>query len=981
LTRTAGQSEARHGRYLLFAVLLFFFASGACGLLYQVVWTRKLVLLIGVTSHAVSAVLAIFFMGLALGSYWGGHLADRARSPLALYGWFEIAVGAWALLFLALVGGGEEVVVMLLRTVGGARWAAILLRQLLALVLLFLPVFLMGATLPLLARFVNETRAVQGLRIGALYTLNTLGAVTGCFFTGFLLLPSLGYTRATLVGALLNAAIGVLALVLARHAGRHTETARRNPPDDENLPEEGPPVYALVEGSVARLFRIVPVSEHGDLLIVATDRPEDEAHLESLSEVLGRPVEPVAATADEIDLMLARHYAPPTPAHALDRTRLYLVLGAFFVSGFCGLALEVLWTRLLTIVFLGTTYAYTTMLTTMLCGIALGSAAASAVVDRLRGRMAVLGTALLIAGVGCLLMLGWIAGMPAKLAEIQLNSGNDWAEVIRGKFLLAFMALFIPTFCLGVTFPLVVKLAAAGRDTLGRDVGRLYAVNTIGGVLGAMAGAYLLLPLLGTHRGIVLLAMLLVLAGAALILRCDGTRVPYKAALVLLGLVCWATAWLRAPDDVNAALTAGYLPDDHRLIHYAEGTEATVAVSEPVDETEGTNRVLWINRVQATTSIEKGVKMNRLQGVLPLLFDREPRRVLFMCFGSGITAGTLALSDFDRIDAVEISPEVLDAAPLFERDNLGVLDRPNIRFHVDDGRNFLLTTRERYDLITFEPMPLALAGVSTFYTREYYQRCLDHLAPGGLVSQWVPLHSLNPQLVRELVATFTAVFPEHTAWFVNADLFLIGSNQPLHIDYEAARDRLEQPALRDALQAVGLCDPEEIITTFLMDRAGLDAYTDGARTMSDDRPWAEFTAPRLVYERRVPEAIRQIQPHAAKGLTLLAEDTPEDARARLDRRHEAHRNDLVGLQRYYGGMSIDERIADDFKASLAIDPGNCNAMYYLKEIVKAQAEARIDWEEYDKAIAALEGALPHLPGDPDLTALLQQARAGAAADQ
>src|SRR5690606_22136229 len=136
---------------------------------------------------------------------------------------------------------------------------------------------------------------------------------------------------------------------------------------------------------------------------------------------------------------------------------------------------------------------------------------------------------------------------------------------------------------------------------------------------------------------------------------------------------------------------------------------------EPMDESAETNRVLWINRVQATTSIEKGVKMNRLQGVLPLLFDRDPKDVLLMCFGSGITCGTLALYDFGRIDAVDISPEVLAAAPYFEVDNLGVIQRPEVNFHIDDGRNFLLTTTERYDVITFEPMPLALSGVSTFY--------------------------------------------------------------------------------------------------------------------------------------------------------------------------------------------------------------------------------------------------------------------------
>ncbi len=858
----------------------------------------------------------------------------------------------------------------ILRAVGGARWSAILLREILALLLLFVPVFLMGATLPLLARFVNRSSAVQGLRIGALYTLNTFGAVAGCFLTGFVLLPALGYTHATFAGALANGIIGVLALLLSWHGESALASAPRPPSRDED------PVHGLISGSVARLFRVIPVAEHGDVLVVATTEPDNEENRVLLSEMVKRPVEAVAATADEIDLMLARHYPRP-PRGRLSPGNLRLVLTAFFISGFCGLALEVLWTRLLTIIFLGTTYAYTTMLTAMLCGIALGSAVASAFVDKLRGRMAVLGGAFLVIGVGCLLMLGWLAGMPAKVTELQLAGGGDWAAVIRGKFFLAFAALLVPTFCFGVTFPLVVKIAASGRDTLGRDVGRLYCVNTMGGVLGAMAAAYLLLPRLGTHGGIVALGMLMVFAGTALILRCPETALRWKTALILLGTVFWAAAWMRAPEDVNLALTAGYVPKDHRVIHYQEGVEGTVAVSEPVDEDNGTNRVLWINRVQATTSIEKGVKMNRLQGVLPLLFDREPRNVLFMCFGSGITAGTLALSDFDRIDAVEISPDVLDAAPFFARDNLGVLDRSNIAFHIDDGRNYLLTTRQTYDLITFEPMPLALAGVSTFYTREYYELCLARLAPGGMVSQWVPLHSLNPEVVRSLVHTFTDVFPEYCAWFINADLFLVGSNAPLRIDYAAADARLSRPELRAALDAVGLRDTAEVIACFLMDKAGLDAYAAKGAAMTDDRPWAEFIAPKLVYERHVPDALQEIEPHVAQNLTILEkkELTPETI-AKLERRHRAHRNDLKGLRRYYSGLAIDDGITDDFKASLAIDPDDYNAQYYLKQIALSQAGARIRWEEYDRAITTLEGALAFMPGDPDLTVLLQQARAG-----
>lgn len=875
---------------LFLAVLLFFFVSGACGLLYQVVWTRKLVLLFGTTSHAVSTVLSIFFLGLGLGSIWGGRLADRSTRLLWLYGVFEIIVGLWAVAFIATVTYGEGIVVALLKTFEFSRGTGTLLRGLLALALLFVPVCLMGATLPLLARFVSREVQVRGMRIGALYTLNTLGAVAGCFAAGFFLIPKLGYAQSTLLGAAANVAVGVFACGLSW---------RREP---------------------------------------AEQTPEPDAP------------------------------APPAPgAPSTFRDWQYtLVLGAFFLSGFCALGLEVLWTRILSIIFLGTTYAYTSMLTTLLLGIALGSAAASAVVDRLARPALWLGLVLALTGAGCVHMLATFAAMPEQVLALKRETGLNWGPVIQGKVWLAFKALFVPTFLLGMTFPLVVKAASKTHATLGRDVGRLYFSNTIGGVAGSLAGGFVVIPLLGTHWGIVTFGLVLFLAGIALLLVARGARPRNRAAGVvavsaLLGASFWA-----APDDIAVSLNTSYIPDDHQLLHYKEGVEGTVAVSEPRNETAGHNRVLWINRVQATTSIEKGVKMNRLQGVLPLLFDREPKDVLFMCFGSGITCGTLALSDFDRIDAVDISAEVLEAAPYFEADNLGVINRPELNFHINDGRNFLLTARRQYDVITFEPMPLAMAGVSTFYTQEYYQLCLEHLKPGGMVSQWIPLHSLNPDIVRSLTYTFTTVFPYYTAWFINADLFLIGSNEPLQLDGPALRERLTKPELANALAAVGLPDPLSVAACYLMGEPGLDAFAAGGKVMRDDLPWAEFEAPKLVYARTQHESMRALKEHMSSPVPRFAPGADPDFLAALERRHRARTHDMEAVAHYYASPPFGNKALNAFIESLEIDPMDQNARYYLRQIVRAQTEAFQRWKEFDNLKALLEKVAPYIAGTPEL---------------
>jgi spermidine synthase len=894
------------------AVLAFFFTSGACGLVYQVAWTRELALLLGARAYAVSLVLSIFFLGLGAGSLWGGRLADRVRRPLLVYALFEVLIGLWAVAFLGLTGPAEGVVVAALRAFEFSWFSGVLLRGAAAFALLIVPVTLMGATLPLLSRFVADDPALNGRRVGALYTLNTLGAMSGCFLAGFVLLQRFGYTRTTLLAAGLNLAIGAAATLLSR------------------------------------------------LLPVAGAQPGNASNTLPGECGTGAPA-----------------CLPTAPGHALTagggRPAFHpgLFMAAFAVTGFTALALEVLWTRLLAMVFLGTTYAYTTMLTTLLCGLALGGLAGSAVVTRIRNAAGAAGMLLGALAVAYLLTVPWFAHLPAQFLKMQESAGHDWDAEVRVKFLLAFATMFPATFLSGALFPVLVRAVAQTAGRVGRDVGGLYAANTLGGVLGAAAGGFALLPALGAQRSMEALALLPALAGLPLLLRCPATSARVKTAAVLVLACGLGAAGVLLPQDLSRTINASYMPADHEVLYCREGVEGTVAVSQPNGEQGGTNRVLWINRVQATTSIERGVKMNRLQGALPLLFDRDPREVLFMCFGSGITCGTLALSGFDRIDAVEISPDVLDAAPYFTHDNLGVTERKNVNFIIDDGRNHLLRTKHRYDFITFEPMPMAVAGVASFYTREYYQLCLSRLNPGGMVSQWVPMHGSSPEIVRSLARTFTGVFPEYCAFFVNADLFLVGSDQPLKLDYAAARRRLAVPELAQALAAVGLPDAVELMGCFVMDKPALAAFADGGAEMTDDLPWAEYTAPKLVYARKVPESLDMLKPRLTSPLaTMDRASMNAEERAVVERRHRSRVSDISATRGYYGGMVMGSEALDGFIDSLRIDSANPNARFYLMQVATAQVRLFKDWKEPDKAEAVIRKVLEVLPDAGELRGIM-----------
>ncbi|MCC6796295.1 MAG: fused MFS/spermidine synthase [Candidatus Hydrogenedentes bacterium] len=888
-------------------ILLIFFLSGAAGLVYQVVWTRKLVLLFGTTAYAVSTVLSVFFLGLGIGSFCGGKLADRSRNPLRLYAIFEILIGIWAVVFIVGIDRGEFIVASALQSFSSTRAGGVALRAFLAAAFLLVPVTLMGTTLPLLSKLIGRSDSTRGMRIGLLYVLNTIGAVSGCLYAGVYGIEMLGYTKTTYVAAAINVGIGIVAFVAS--------------------------IYLPYERTAQTPINVEP--------------------------------------------------------RDIQTRKTKLIFIAFAVSGFCTLALEVIWTRLLSLVFMGTTYAYTAMLASILIGIAAGSLIAAAIADRTKSPGVLLGLVECLAGIGCAATLIYIERLPESMRAFRQTYSLDFDGQMMVLFASSFTVLLIPTLLIGMTFPLAVRAVAQSHDRLGNDVGLLYGLNTFGGVLGAIGGGYLILPLLGAHDGLLGLSVLLLLVGAVLIFG-NVRRKSFAAVALSLPIVLGLFVWMRLPEDVSRSLNKSYLPAEHHVVAYKEGVEGTVVVSEPEGNTGNSNRALWINGVQATQSIAKGVRMNRFQGVLPFVFDRDPKTALLICFGSGITAGTLSTSDLE-VTGVELSHDVLGMAHLFEEDNWHVLENPRLHMNVDDGRNFLLTHEGKYDVITFEPMPLAVAGVSTFYSTEFYDLCKMRLAPNGIVVQWVPLHATNLEVVRTLMSTFQSVFPECTAWFINADLFVVGTESPLHIDIANAVKRMTEPKIAEGMRGVGLVDTVDMVSSFFMSRDAIAAFAQGAPLMSDDRPWVEFLVPRILHKETVGESLEALTPHFESPLAYATEagaSGDPELRERLDRRFRARAITLKGIRVIYSGgpMSHPEQFLEQ---ALDIDPSETLAQAYYGEIAPQRTAIYLRQSKFADAEAYLDRFERYVPGRVDVwklredlyTAWDQPGKAAAARDK
>jgi len=882
--------------------------SGAAGLIYQTVWTRQLMLMLGAQAGAVSLSLAVFFLGLAAGSAWGGRMADRSSNPLMLYAIMEVLIGLWGLAHPLICRLSDHLAMTLLPSGDAHPVIGLVTRIPPATLLVLLPAVCMGATLPLAIRGLTpNTYSAGGGIAGWLYGVNTVGAMTGSLGAVFAGVPLLGYRHTVLTAAGLNLLAALLATLSGRVAISEVPAGSADPP--------------------------------------ATSRPS------------AGPIRQCAT--------------------------------AFFLSGFAMLGLEVIWTRLLAMVFLGTVYAFSTMLAALLGALAAGGWFGGILARQQAGRtLGAAGGLLCLLGVTVILQLHGFARLPEWYTATVGQSGQPQEAL--AMFGWAIMLVGPAAFLSGAVFPLLIS-AVCGRhgEQTGRGTGILLGANTVGGVLGSLTAGFILLPLAGAHKGMLLLSLLPFTAGLRLVFACDclprGRRVLSAGLYVAaLGTALWS-----APRDVMDTIGQWYMPRDHETIFFQEGAEATVAVSQPCGQHDGRDRVLWINRVQATTSIERGVRMNRFQGVLPLLFDREPRDALFMCFGSGITCGTLAVAGFRHIDAVEISPEVYRAAPLFGVDNLNVMARNNIRFIVGDGRHFLKTTRNTYDFISFEPMPLAMAGVTSFYTEEYYRLCQDRLRAGGMVSQWIPLHSSGNPVVSRLFRTFLRVFPHTFVFHINADLFLIGSAHPLKLDPERAVSRIAAlPELWHALTDTGLADPVELIASCLIADASETTVSipepvepprlpygvalGGSRAaahyfaqntiLRDDRPWAEYESPRWVTENTVPANLLWLESMITGDLDpWLVESTNIRLREQISRRRQARRKDLEALRTLYSGMAINDRPLNLFQEALTLDPSDPMAVYYIGQIVRKQAEIFTRWKDREKLESLLE-RLGNRPG-------------------
>ncbi|MDQ3198429.1 MAG: fused MFS/spermidine synthase [Verrucomicrobiota bacterium] len=771
-------------RPLFIALLLF--GSGLAALAYQTVWLREFRLIFGSSTPASAAVLAIFMGGLGAGGLFLGGRADRQARPLRFYAQLEFLIALAAalspfLIWLAraaylAIGGSAEI----------GTLPATIVRLLLSTLVIGVPTFLMGGTLPAAGRAIETETDISRRRLALVYGTNTLGAVAGVLLATFYFLEHFGNHLTLWFACGLNLVVALGAFALSRSTA------------------------------------------------------------------------PVQATAAAPRKSKASPNAEPKPAP------LTLLLISAAVVGFAFLLMELVWYRMMGPLLGGTTFTFGLILAVALFGIGLGSASYSWFVGSNQPRLGAF--ALTCAAEAFFLALPYALGDRLAVLTLLLRPLGAfgfighvfaWTQIVS---IVVLPAAFIA----GVQFPLLIALLGKGRQNIGAQTGLIYACNTLGAIVGSLAGGFGLLPLLsatGAWKFTVVVLALLGIATWIVSLRHDRRVSSILAPAAITIVTLWmltatgpTPAWRQSPIGAGRSEDTAVTSPNTReewlrqarryIIHQEDGVESCLGIS-----VNGGISFLINGKSDGNSLYDASTQV--MLGVLGATLQPEAKRSLVVGLGSGSTAGWLgAVPTMEHVDVVELERAVLKVAKMSALVNENVLTNPKVKVTIGDAREVLLTSRQQYDLIVSEPSNPYRAGIAGLYTKEYYEAAARRLRPTGMFLQFVQAYEVDSSTIRSIYASVTSVFPVVETWQLNGtDLLFIGSSQPMHYDADLLRERLTQePFNRGFFDAWQVADVEGLFSHYVANStfATQMAREPGTVVNTDDRNFVEFGFARSV---------------------------------------------------------------------------------------------------------------------------------------
>ncbi|MEW6381602.1 MAG: fused MFS/spermidine synthase [bacterium] len=794
-------------------ILTLFFLSGFCGLLYEITWSRLIGLTLGNSTEAITATVAAFMAGMAIGGYAGGKVADRRINSLWLYGILEGLAGLYALALPFLLRLARPLLSSLYQNAQAGQSTMILARFAVCCAVLLVPAALFGAMLPLLSRFLIRQPDQFGNLIGKLYGLNLFGAALGALVSGLWLIPHLGVSKTIYLAALIEFLICGWVLILSGKEGHDAVTSASAP--------------AQTDGIDLPFRDSSPLSSPLILLAMALSGASALVYEITWTRAI---IMIIGSTVYAFSLMLTAVIAglalgSMCAARLIDRRKdLVLIFGLLEIGvGGATFGLAPFFEKLTLVVIpmfnlFGNNFAalqaielsglfFLMLLPSLLLGM----------IFPLMSTMYVRGTDRPGGGVGATLMansLGAVAGTVASglflIPAIGIQKTMLAASMVN-VFLGSSALLFSPSLS-------GIKKAAAFPLAFG--CGLLFFITQPEWNKALISGA------------------------------------PYVYGRVYAGLSRQGSGQSVKEIVLNQA----------DLLFYQEDAQTTVSVKKD----KGEQLFLQLNGKTDASSREDNCTQ-RLLAHIPLLLHPDPQQVMVLGLGSGVTLGAAEkYSTVKHLDCIEISPAVIRAAACFNEVNGRSLDDPRLRIIVGDGREHLALTDQKYDVIISQPCSPWIAGMSGLLTREFFQLCRERLNGTGLCCIWLQTCNLDMASSQSVVKAFGEVFPSLSIWEARPgiDYLLIGGTGEIKLDYQLVQRKMAGESLHRELKTVGLPRPDDLLARFVMSKEGAARYVQGACAHTDDTTWLEFHAPKLLYQETINEHLQAL--NALRGLDFAS---------------------------------------------------------------------------------------------------------------
>jgi len=825
--RDAPTRPARQWR-VLFGL---FFLSGVSGLIYESIWSRYIRLFVGSASTAQILVLSLFMGGMSAGALLAGRYLSRVRSPIVVYGLIEGFIGLYALAFPYLHQGAMRLSYDLVFPALGGGMAVVGAKWVIAAALILPPCVMLGTTFPLMSvAILRRDLSRSGEVLSLLYFTNSLGASIGAVFSGFVLVQALGLPGTLMVAAAINVLIMVIAL-----------RQREDSP--------APPI----------------------------ERRESEDA-------------PVAKGRDPL---------------------VWLFLAVAFGTGLSSFMYEIGWIRLLSMVLGSATHSFEVMLSAFILGLAMGGLFIRKRMDRFRRPAVVLAIVQLAMGLAAIVTLplyqeavgamSWLMDFDAGSRDlwfVHLNlerTESLWRVFNVLRYLLCLLIMFPATFCAGMTLPLLTHVMLK-RGQGESAVGNVYGVNTLGAICGAVAAGLLLMPVVGI-KGIVIIGALVDMVLGLLLIRHEvrsGRASPRIRSFLYTasgGLLLTVFVALRSIHIDPMVLTSTVfrsgrerLPEHYEVLSYVDGRTSSVTVVRDLDY-PGFHLLYANGKPDASVMLDRwpegrntlfgpdiaGDEPNQfLLGIVPLMVKPHATTGALIGFGSGVSCHALLGSPYlERLDTVEIEPEMVEGSRFFYEVNYRAYDDPRNHITIDDAKAYFASAGLRYDFIISEPTNPWVSGVSSLFTVEFYREVKRYLKPGGVLGQWLHGYELSDDLFMSVLAAIDREFEDYLVVRIgNYDWVILSTpDGPLP---ELSAEVLEWPGMQESLDLLGIHDVGQIDGLVVANRRLLHPFVSQRRPNRDVMPLLDTGAEKERFLRSSAEFLLELRESPMPVLPVLA---------------------------------------------------------------------------------------------------------------